>query len=59
MGKGRQVNARLSDMASHSLFEAEFCNPASGRTMGLPEKAIHDARHRLRQPMPHLPSRKL
>src|SRR5690606_36469081 len=29
-GKERQVNARFSPMASHYLFEAEFCNPASG-----------------------------
>jgi transposase len=29
-GKERQVNARFSVMASRYLFEAEFCNPASG-----------------------------
>jgi transposase len=29
-GKERQVNARFSAMVSHFLFEAEFCNPASG-----------------------------
>jgi hypothetical protein len=29
-GKDRQVNVRFSAMASHYLFEAEFCNPASG-----------------------------
>jgi hypothetical protein len=29
-GKERQVNARFSAMASHHLFETEFCNPASG-----------------------------
>ncbi len=29
-GKSRQVNARFSAMVSHFLFEAEFCNPASG-----------------------------
>ncbi len=30
MGKARQVNARFAAMASHYLFEADFCNPASG-----------------------------
>jgi len=29
-GKERQVNARFSAMVSHYLFDAEFCNPASG-----------------------------
>jgi transposase len=29
-GKARQVNARFAAMASHYLFEPEFCNPASG-----------------------------
>ena len=29
-GKARQVNARFAAMASHYLFDAEFCNPASG-----------------------------
>jgi hypothetical protein len=29
-GKERQVNPRFSAMVSHFLFEADFCNPASG-----------------------------
>jgi len=29
-GKERDVNARFAAMVSHFLFEAEFCNPASG-----------------------------
>jgi len=29
-GKARQVNARFAALASHYLFEPEFCNPASG-----------------------------
>ena len=33
-GKERQVNARFSAMVSHFLFEAEFCNPASGWEKG-------------------------
>ena len=55
-GKERQVNARFSAMASHFLFEAEFCNPASGWEKGQIEKNVQDARHRLWQPMPNFPS---
>ncbi|VTZ26805.1 hypothetical protein MPC1_390006 [Methylocella tundrae] len=33
-GKERKVNARFSAMVSHFLFEAEFCNPASGWEKG-------------------------
>ena len=29
-GKQRAVNKRFTAMVSHYLFEAEFCNPASG-----------------------------
>ncbi len=55
-GKERQVNARFSAMASHYLFEAEFCNPASGWEKGQVEKNVQDARHRLWQPMPRFPT---
>ncbi|AID35002.2 IS21 family transposase [Mesorhizobium jarvisii] len=55
-GKERQVNARFSAMASHYLFEVEFCNPASGWEKGQVEKNVQDARHRLWQPMPRFPS---
>jgi len=51
-GKERQVNARFSAMVSHYLFDAEFCNPASGWEKGQIEKNVQDARHRLWQPMP-------
>ena len=34
-------------MVSHFLFEAEFCNPASGWEKGQVEKNVQDARHRL------------
>jgi transposase len=34
VGKERQVNARFMAMASHYLFDAEFCNPASGWEKG-------------------------
>ena len=52
VGKERQVNARFAAMASHYLFDAEFCNPASGWEKGQVEKNVQDARHRLWQPMP-------
>lgn len=29
-GKQRDVNARFKAMASHYVFEPEFCNPAAG-----------------------------
>ncbi len=55
-GKLRDVNARFSAMVSHYLFEAEFCNPASGWEKGQVEKNVRDARHRLWQPPPVFPS---
>ena len=51
-GKERSVNVRFSTMTSHYLFEAEFCNPASGWEKGQVEKNVQDARHRLWQTMP-------
>ena len=39
-GKERQVNARFSAMVSHFLFEADFCNPASGWEKGRIEKNV-------------------
>lgn len=54
-GKIRQVNARFAAMASHYLFEPEFCNPASGWEKGQVEKNVQDARRRLLQPMPNFP----
>src|SRR3954471_2213599 len=55
-GRERQVNARFLAMASHYLFEPEFCNPASGWEKGQVEKNVQDARHRLWQPIPHVAS---
>ena len=55
-GKQRQVNIRFSAMVSHFLFEAEFCNPAPGWEKGQIEKNVQDARHRLWQPTPSVPS---
>jgi transposase len=55
-GKERDINARFQAMVSHFLFEAEFCNPASGWEKGQVEKNVRDARHRLWQPTPVFPS---
>ena len=55
-GKERDVNVRFQAMASHYLFEPEFCNPASGWEKGQVEKNVQDARHRLWQPTPRFPS---
>jgi transposase len=54
-GKERQVNARFLAMASHYVFEPEFCNPAAGWEKGQVEKNVQDSRHRLWQPMPDFP----
>ncbi len=54
-GKVRQVNARFSALASHYLFEPEFCNPAAGWEKGQVEKNVQDARRRLWQPLPCFP----
>lgn len=54
-GKERQVNARFLAMASHYVFEPEFCNPAAGWEKGQVEKNVQDSRHRLWQPMPEFP----
>jgi hypothetical protein len=55
-GKARTVNARFTAMASHYLFETEFCNPAAGWEKGQIEKNVRDARHRLWQLVPHADS---
>jgi transposase len=54
-GKARTVNARFAAMASHYLFEPEFCNPASGWEKGQVEKNVQDMRRRLWQNMPRFP----
>lgn len=55
-GKQRDVNARFSAMVSHFLFEAEFCNPASGWEKGQIEKNVQDSRRRLWQLAPRFDS---
>lgn len=55
-GKARDINQRFAAMASHYLFEPEFCNPASGWEKGQVEKNVRDARHRLWQQAPRFAS---
>jgi hypothetical protein len=54
-GKARQVNARFLAMASHYVFEPEFCNPAAGWEKGQVEKSVQDSRHQILQLMPNFP----
>jgi transposase len=54
-GKARQINLRFAALASHYLFEPEFCNPASGWEKGQVEKNVQDARRRLWQRMHSFP----
>jgi hypothetical protein len=46
-GKGRVVNARFAVMCAHYLFDADFCNVASGWKKGVVEKNMQDSRRRI------------
>lgn len=46
-GKGRVVNARFAVMCAHYLFDADFCNVASGWEKGVVEKNVQDSRRRV------------
>ncbi len=46
-GKGRIVNARFAVMCAHYLFDADFCNVASGWEKGIVEKNVQDSRRRI------------
>lgn len=48
-GKARIVNARFAAMTSHYLFDADFCNVASGWEKGRVEKSVQDTRRRIWQ----------
>src|SRR6516165_8546642 len=48
-GKGRTVNARFAAMCAHYLFDADFCNVASGWEKGVVEKNVQDSRRRIWQ----------
>jgi hypothetical protein len=45
-GKSRVVNTRFAAMASHYLFDPDFCNVASGWEKGVVEKNVQDSRLR-------------
>ena len=46
-GTGRIVNARFAVMCAHYLFDADFCNVASGWEKGVVEKNVQDSRRRI------------
>jgi transposase len=46
-GRGRVVNARFTVMCAHYLFDADFCNVASGWEKGVVEKNVQDSRRRI------------
>ena len=46
-GKGRIINARFAVMCAHYLFDADFCNVASGWEKGVVEKNVRDSRRRI------------
>jgi transposase len=46
-GKGRVVNARFAALCAHYLFDADFCNVASGWEKGVVEKNVQDSRRRI------------
>ncbi len=46
-GKARIVNTRFAVMCAHYLFDAEFCNVASGWEKGVVEKNVQDSRRRI------------
>jgi transposase len=48
-GKGRTINTRFAAMASHYLFDPDFCNVASGWEKGVVEKNVQDSRLRIWQ----------
>ncbi|MET3124851.1 hypothetical protein AAKU67_004473, partial [Oxalobacteraceae bacterium GrIS 2.11] len=43
----RIVNARFAVMCAHYLFDADFCNVASGWEKGVVEKNVQDSRRRI------------
>jgi len=46
-GKHRIVNTRFATMCAHYLFDADFCNVASGWEKGVVEKNVQDSRRRI------------
>jgi transposase len=52
-GKSRIVNQRFAALTAHYLFDADFCNVASGWEKGVVEKNVQDSRRRLWQDAAH------
>ncbi len=48
-GKDRVINARFEALCAHYLFDADFCNVASGWEKGVVEKNVQDSRRRIFQ----------
>jgi transposase len=46
-GRGRIFNARFAVMCAYYLFDADFCNVASGWEKGVVEKNVQDSRRRI------------
>lgn len=46
-GKERIVNAWFAALTAHYLFDADFCNVASGWEKGIVEKNVQDSRRRV------------
>ena len=46
-GKTREVSLRFTTMCAHYLFDADFCNVASGWEKGVVEKNVQDSRRRI------------
>lgn len=46
-GNGRIVNTRFHAMVAHYVYEADFCNVASGWEKGVVEKNVQDVRRRI------------
>src|SRR3546814_16125316 len=55
-GKARTVNTRFLPMASHYLFDPQFCKPPEGWEQGQVDKNSQGARHRLWHPTPQATS---
>lgn len=51
-GKERQINQRFMAMASHYVFDPDFCNRAAGWEKGQVEKNVQDSRNQLWHSMP-------
>ena len=49
VGKRRIINTRFAAMASHYLFEPDFCNVAAGWEKGVVETHVQDSRRRVWQ----------